>query len=867
MKKYLLILAAILLLWGCIAEDRTECTNPRGVFVSLTVRPERMSSVTRSADETAIRDLNLYLYDDNGNVVLHRYQTSATLRFECLPGDYRMCIAANLGRDLGDNLLWEDFTVTHADKYDVLPMAYEGDITIIPSADGMLTLPAVEVQRCVSKISYNITVTPAVADIELRSVQLFSVPRFVSVFDMAAAPSDDPDDYTDCPEVELSGQQAAGDCYLLPNMQGMVAAITDQRQKNPENAPANASYLLIRAVRGSKILAYYIYLGGNNTSDFNVRANAHYRLNISILGDSEVDTRISSYAVNVHDTYEENAAGGYCTYNPFQMLAVEIDGNPAPLTLRGRIGVAQGNAGAFCLNGSPVGEGRDLMLPEQPGPNIFGVNYAPGIYTTVNSQVVYTVTVEDDAGFAQSFDIGHRFANRLDVYIHSATAENGNGTVTVAGALYDAEPSFLTHDRVVLCHEKGCTLTAVPEAGYRFEGWYSAADYKTRLSTSASYAYIPTSPEAAIFPKFTVNTRPLDDGGTANCYIAPELNTSYSFDATTMGNGRATTNIVPKRLAGAEAKVLWETGTIRGAIVESAELTGDGRIVFRTGMTCGNAVIGLLDSRGVCIWSWHIWSVDYEIEATAQTYASGAVFMDRNLGALATDCTQAAAKGLYYQWGRKDPFIGPNTYQGSEGSGASMYSGSGSRVYLKMSESSAETGTMEYAIRNPLVFITGVADTDNDWLWSGRSDQLWSADDNVADKSVNDPCPYGWRVAPSGAFDNLAIVGTPAVGDEAKYGWTLTDGNAESFFIGAGRRRYDNGKILNIYNPLPKVRSDAMEAQPWEGLYWTTAVSRTQAAALHFWFEKLDTSAGIENSVPYARANGLQVRCVKQQGR
>ena len=174
---------------------------------------------------------------------------------------------------------------------------------------------------------------------------------------------------------------------------------------------------------------------------------------------------------------------------------------------------------------------------------------------------------------------------------------------------------------------------------------------------------------------------------------------------------------------------------------------------------------------------------------------------------------------------------------------------------------------MEYAIRNPLVFITGVADTDNDWLWSGRSDQLWSADDNVADKSVNDPCPYGWRVAPSGAFDNLAIVGTPAVGDEAKYGWTLTDGNAESFFIGAGRRRYDNGKILNIYNPLPKVRSDAMEAQPWEGLYWTTAVSGTQAAALHFWFEKLDTSAGIDDSAPYARANGLQVRCVKQQGK
>ena len=172
MKKYLLILAVILLLWGCIAEDRTECTNPRGVFVSLTVRPERMSSVTRSADETAIRDLNLYLYDDNGNVVLHRYQTSATLRFECLPGDYRMCIAANLGRDMGDNPLWEDFTVTHADKYDVLPMAYEGDITIIPSADGMpvsraCSLPSTRQKSTASAWSASVTPTISVLPVTI----------------------------------------------------------------------------------------------------------------------------------------------------------------------------------------------------------------------------------------------------------------------------------------------------------------------------------------------------------------------------------------------------------------------------------------------------------------------------------------------------------------------------------------------------------------------------------------------------------------------------------------------------------------------------------------------------------------------------
>ena len=190
--------------------------------------------------------------------------------------------------------------------------------------------------------------------------------------------------------------------------------------------------------------------------------------------------------------------------------------------------------------------------------------------------------------------------------------------MAVGGALYDTETSSLTHDKIVLCHEKGSTLTALPDAGYRFDGWYSAADYKTRLSTSETYPYTPESNEAALYPKFVSNAIPLDTNGTANCYIATSLNTAYSFDATVMGNGRTTTNLRPQPLRGAEARVLWETGKNRGAIVKSAEYTA-GRIVFRTGLTYGNAVIGLFDASGNCIWSWHIWSQNYDPAATAQT--------------------------------------------------------------------------------------------------------------------------------------------------------------------------------------------------------------------------------------------------------
>ena len=814
MKKYLFILIAMALFEGCTSEDRTQCAKPGGVFVHFTVHPNRMTTVTRTTDEETIRDLNLYLYNDNGDIVLHRYQTSSTLHFECVPGDYRMRIAANMGRDLGENPEWADFTVTHAEDYDTLPMAYEGDVPIRPSG-GILTLPAVEVQRAVAKVSYNISVKPA--DIELQSVQLLSVPRAVSVFDVAVSPSDDPDDYTDCPETALSGRSAAGTSYLLPNMQGRVPLITDQRQKNRDNAPSRASYLLIRAVRGTKILAYYVYLGENNTSDFNVRANVHYRLDISILGDSEVDTRISSYAVSVHDTYGENTVGGYCTYNPSQMLAVEIDGNPAPLTLRGHITVVRGDAGAFCVNGVAINGGCDLTLTEQPGPNVFGVNYAPGVYTAANSQLVYTVTVGDDAGFAQSFDIGHRFANRLRVVVGTAT--NGKGSVAVGGALYDTETSSLTHDKIVLCHEKGSTLTALPDAGYRFDGWYSAADYKTRLSTSETYPYTPESNEAALYPKFVSNAIPLDTNGTANCYIATSLNTAYSFDATVMGNGRTTTNLRPQPLRGAEARVLWETGKNRGAIVKSAEYTA-GRIVFRTGLTYGNAVIGLFDASGNCIWSWHIWSQNYDPAATAQTYTSGAVFMDRNLGALETDYTQPASRGLYYQWGRKDPFPYPalatNAYIPAPTVYAAGFEYAESDPRNSGTESPYDVMTLEWAAAHPTTYMDGVSFEDweewtsvSDWLYIHHPNLWGNATANNStivrggDKSVYDPCPPGWKVP--GAED---FAGIERISVSAPYYVTIRYNGSQTTKIPLGgtfyEGRYDrNGSLGRLYTNAP----------------------------------------------------------------
>ena len=267
-----------------------------------------------------------------------------------------------------------------------------------------------------------------------------------------------------------------------------------------------------------------------------------------------------------------------------------------------------------------------------------------------------------------------------------------------------------------------------------------------------------------------VDTEDLSDK-PANCYLINKKETNYLIDA--MYKGDLT------ELATSSVDVVWQS---RSNLIQYLELK-DGKASFYVAADSddgdkikeGNAVIGAYDAGGTLIWSWHVWAADYDPEAEGGAVDfNGYSMMTRNLGALAADNSSVenilASYGLYYQWGRKDPFIGPSSYNAANGASASMYNGGGSRVYLRTAASSAETGTVAYAVQHPLTFITGVSGSENDWLWSAHSDDLWSA----SKKSAYDPCPYGWRVAPSAVFDGLKLVGAPTAADADKYGWGLT---------------------------------------------------------------------------------------------
>ena len=836
----LTLLAALSGFWGCASGAEEECAFPSMLDVRLTVHPERMTASTRLTDENNIRDLNFYLYDTAGNTVLHRYQSAATLRFECPPGDYTLCAVANMHRDMGDLSPAElaACAVSYTSDYADLPMAGRLETTIHASQGKTVTLPPLELRRRVAKIAYHIAVVPA--DIELHSMRVCSVPKSVSLFDDDMPPAGG---YADTPGTMLSGRGASGILYLPPNAQGTNPAITDPRLKNRDNAPENATYLLIRATRGEKVLAYRIYLGENATSDFNVRPNTSHTLDITIRGDNEIDTRVSGYTVDVWDTIDSDSHNGYCIAGPAHRLFVHVEEQNNDSQLSCRIVASAGDSRVFYVDGRQVGaSGTELTLAD--GKNEFAIDYTPTRFDAANATLEYAVIVSDEYGFTRTFGFSHRFANQVLLYAPFKSVET-------KGAVFSQVRSDHLY---ALVDGDGCTITATALPDYIFRGWYSDAAYKVLVSTAANYHYKPQSRIRSFYAEYEATVTPLDTSGTANCYVAPDLNRRYSFDARVMGNGKSTLDITPRPLAGTRAKVLWESSAARGDVIRSVSLS-DGRIVFETGTQYGNALVGLFDAAGECIWSWHIWAADYNPNAACHTYASGAVFMDRNLGALTTDCSRSEARGLYYQWGRKDPFVRSDTSADGLGAGSAL---SGYEIiYLDPAQHEFDRiMTIGWATQHPTTYIDCASFREGDdradvldWLYTSHPN-LWgnrttgnASISMINEKTIYDPCPPGWRVPHLEAFKDIEWKG---YGDYASIyyrGIFSTDYPLTGFYF---NRQYHHPGVGFTHTNAPYVRSSSGSVgfKEWE-------------------YSFLSFDKEVHNS-SYFRFAAMPVRCVKE---
>ena len=330
---------------------------------------------------------------------------------------------------------------------------------------------------------------------------------------------------------------------------------------------------------------------------------------------------------------------------------------------------------------------------------------------------------------------------------------------------------------------------------------------------------------------------------TANCYMVHRSG-YYKFKANVRGNGvgsllplggTTTAEInggLATTIAPAKVDFLWwqgdfteVTGDISDIekmlpmqILNNGELDSEGYVMFHIGeFHEGNVGLAAYDVDGEILWSWHIWFTDKPTDLITGNYT----FMDRNLGAtfapntagsrlaFANTNERMATYGFYYQWGRKDPIMGPPAYN----SGDESVSGKpkSSRYWVKDYTTgawssrndidTASAATIPVATQNPMVFYKSTSLSGNNtcgWYPSTFADgytnvALWgyavkdyTIQGQTFSKTMHDPCPPGYRTPFHHAW---------GYGNNAGYTYGENGGNIN---LGNGEANFDSyGLVFN----------------------------------------------------------------------
>lgn len=311
MKK-LIYTVICMMLFCCACSDADIELNPAKQAkqqLAMTFRCGAMSPTRAATDDTRIDDINLYLFPVNGGQARHVYIAPVRpVVLELPKGGYMLYAIANLGHDAGErtqdfvrSLRVEREPAALADA--PFPMSAQQAVTV--SGDMQI---AVSLIRAVAKVNFSYTVAADFAkSFHVKSVQFRSAPRSAALFGSSRA--ENSETVADMPPVETSATAYAATCYLLENRQGEVADIGSQQQKDQTRAPEHATYIAIAGEADGTQVVYRIYLGENNTTDFNVGRNRVYNIDARILGMNTVDWRVSTAELSVTPFVGNHAPG------------------------------------------------------------------------------------------------------------------------------------------------------------------------------------------------------------------------------------------------------------------------------------------------------------------------------------------------------------------------------------------------------------------------------------------------------------------------------------------------------------------------------------------------------------------------------
>lgn len=293
---------ALLTLVSCSkVQDRLPAAPVRDgeCLVTVTCTPEEQTAIlTRGLtpeEESRIDDVNLFAFHSATGTTKHVFlQSGNTASFSLFAGQWEFYAVANMNYNMKKETV-QSLTVTY------LSVSSEDALT----GSGLLRMTArksveigagttsvhLELVRLAARVEVDVRLAPDVQTMNLLSVQALNIPISARYFgDNNAIRFFEGEVHESTDNATLSHT-----FYLPENLAGTVSSVTDPQERNPFNAPETALCFLIRAVYQGRNVSYAVYPGENGTSDFNLRRNHNYMMNVTICGANPEDVRVDNF--------------------------------------------------------------------------------------------------------------------------------------------------------------------------------------------------------------------------------------------------------------------------------------------------------------------------------------------------------------------------------------------------------------------------------------------------------------------------------------------------------------------------------------------------------------------------------------------
>ncbi|MFR9596825.1 MAG: DUF4906 domain-containing protein [Rikenellaceae bacterium] len=246
------------------------------------------------SQESLIDDVNLYCYNENLKIIKQVYiDDFKSISLTLNTGVWKVYAIANIKQDLGymsyEELLAYNYRIKNEvdlEQNNRLVMTYQEAVVV----SGSMKL-AIAFERVAAKVNISISLTSeALERMTLNSVRLINVPIKCDLF--GGAVSRDAESFMSYASQSCyNGMHFSA--YMLENLAGENDDIDSAKDKCEANAPKYATYIEIDGAFPYADVIYRVYLGDNATTDFNVKRNSEYDMNIAISGANADDLRVS----------------------------------------------------------------------------------------------------------------------------------------------------------------------------------------------------------------------------------------------------------------------------------------------------------------------------------------------------------------------------------------------------------------------------------------------------------------------------------------------------------------------------------------------------------------------------------------------